>query len=70
MSPSKVVGLIGDGMNDASVITLADVGMEMGGIGSDATVETADVVIQTDQPSKIPTAIEIAHLPTVWYGRT
>lgn len=61
LSPDKTVGFIGDGVNDAPVITLADVGIAMGGIGSDATVETADVVIQTDQPSKIPTAIEIAH---------
>lgn len=51
---------IGDGLNDAPVITLADIGVAMGGLGSDATIETADVVIQTDQPSKIVTAIEIS----------
>ncbi len=53
------IAFIGDGINDAPVITLADVGLAMGGLGSDAAIETADVIIQTDQPSKIATAIEI-----------
>jgi Cd2+/Zn2+-exporting ATPase len=57
---SKVLTFVGDGLNDAPVITLADIGMAMGGLGSDATIETADVVIQADQPSKIATAIEIS----------
>lgn len=61
LNDRSTVGFVGDGVNDAPVITLSDIGMAMGGIGSDATIETADVVIQTDQPSKIPTAIEIAH---------
>ncbi len=61
LDPQKVIGYVGDGINDAPVITLADIGIAMGGMGSDATIETADVVIQTDQLSKIPTAINIAN---------
>jgi len=57
----RTIAFIGDGINDAPVITLSDVGMAMGGLGSDAAIETADVIIQTDQPSKIATAIHIGN---------
>ena len=57
----KTIAFIGDGINDAPVITLSDVGLAMGGLGSDAAIETADVIIQTDQPSKIATAINIGN---------
>ena len=59
-SPNENVIFVGDGMNDSPVLALSDVGIAMGGLGSDSSIEAADVVLMTDEPSKICNAIKLS----------
>jgi len=60
LNPNEVLAFVGDGINDAPVVALADIGVAMGALGSDAAIEAADIVLMDDDPLKIAKAIRIA----------
>jgi len=67
-SSKKTLAFIGDGINDAPVLSMADIGVAMGGIGSDAAIEAADIVLMTDEPGKLAEGVKVARFTkrVVW----